>query len=127
MRYSTFSIISATCKEKQSPPEVKQKKNKEKDSKRDKGISNNKRLSIDTDVEIIFKDNNKNDTVSNKTEPKRRKQLFTFSELARQQNQIFIVAEVIATAVFDIVYALVARWLQCIHSTSSQDPDCDQT
>ena len=108
---------------------MKQKKNKDKSNKREKGISNNKRLSIDTDVEIIFKDNNtnKNDTVANKTEPKRRKQLFTFSELARQQNQLFIVAEVIATAVFDIVYALVARWLQCIHSTSSQDPDCDQT
>ena len=121
-------MISATCKEKEAPPEVKQKKDKEKGNKRKKGISNNKRLSIDTDVEIIFKDNNKNnETVSNKTEPKRRKQLFTFSELARQQDQIFIVAEVIATAVFDIVYALVARWLQCIHSTSSQDPDCDQT
>ena len=86
------------------------KKDKEKGNKRKKGISNNKRLSIDTDVEIIFKDNNKNnETVSNKTEPKRRKQLFTFSELARQQDQIFIVADIIATAVFDIVYALVAR------------------
>ena len=101
-------MFTVTCKEDTDvvPPKVKQKKK----DKKDKAISNDKRLSIEPDVEIILQDNSKNKTIdNNKTEPKRRKQLFTFSDLARKQNQIFIVAEIICTAVFDIVYALVNR------------------
>lgn len=106
----SFIFLQGSCKEKETATSGEKKKKKKEDSVKNKGISNNRRLSIDPDVEIIIKENGKNDTEqNNKTELKRRKQLFTFSDMARKQNQIFIVAEVICTAVFDIVYALVSR------------------
>ncbi len=87
---------------------VKNDRGKEED---DRGvISNDKRQSPpEPDVEIVLDIDGENDTSDTEPEKKKQKPLFTFSEMARKQNRIFVVADIVCTAVFDIVYALVSR------------------
>ncbi len=117
--------FAATCKEAKgtttSKPEVQESpdKAKKKDGASGKRkISTDKRQGVEPGSEDEEEDEDDNeardpgpeaDSPGDSPTSPARAQTITFSMWARNQNQLFIVADIVCTAVFDIVYALVNR------------------